>query len=65
MLSLSHLCLICLCLIAVFDLLSACYNVVLFFFITMLYLCVGDSNRQNGFDQLKISNYDRQYISKN
>ena len=28
-------------------------------FIATLYLCKGDSNRQNRFEQSKISNYDR------
>ena len=31
-------------------------------FIVSLYLCGDDSNKQNGFDQLKISNYSHQYV---
>ena len=32
--------------------------------VTMFYLCGGDSDKQDRFDQLKISNYGRQYIEE-
>ena len=32
--------------------------------VVALYLCVGDLNRQNGFDQSKISNYGYQYVEE-
>ena len=32
--------------------------------IITLYLCVSDSDKKNGFDQLKISDYDRQYAEE-
>ena len=31
-------------------------------FIVTLYLCGDNSDRQDGFDQSKISDYDRQYV---
>ena len=46
-----------------FDLSLVYYDVV-FFVVLVFYLCEGNSNKQNRFDQLKISYYSRQYVEE-
>ena len=45
--------------IATLGLSLACYNVVFFVVLLWRFTCGGDLDKQNGFDQSKISNYSR------
>ena len=57
--------LICHCLIATFSLSSDYYDVLFFVVLFRRFiLCLGDSYRQNGFDQPKISYYGRHYVEE-
>ena len=48
-----------------FGLSSVCYDIVFFVISLQHFIYVGgNSNRPSGFDQLKISDYGRQYVEE-
>ena len=51
--------------IAAFGFSSAFYNMMFFFVLLQHFICVGDdSDKYNGFNQTKISNYGHQYVEE-
>ena len=56
---------VCPRLITAFGLSSTCYSCAFYHIVAILYLCVGDSDRQIIFYQSKISNYGgHRYVEK-